>query len=120
MRISDWSSDVCSSDLDVDAEILDDEPIALGEIGLRGIDVEPRSEGEAREEGRADPALVAQCLERADRCLPAEILVDHPRHAGGGARGDPRPGLGASGQERRTAGTGHTRGAGPGAQTPWD
>src|SRR3546814_8607267 len=27
---------------DVDAEILDDEPIALGEIGLRGIDVEPR------------------------------------------------------------------------------
>src|SRR3546814_5406241 len=80
MRISDWSSDVCSSDLrcrlphheardieDVDAEILDDEPIALGEIGLRGIDVEPRSEGEAREEGRADPALVDHCLERADR-----------------------------------------------------
>src|SRR3546814_6470254 len=55
---------------DVDAEILDDEPIALGEIGLRGIDVEPRSEGEARDEGRADPALVDHCLERADRCLP--------------------------------------------------
>src|SRR3546814_4369315 len=60
---------------DVDAEILDDEPLALGEIGLRGIDVEPRSEGEAREDGRAAPALAAPCLER-DRTSPRT----HPSH----------------------------------------
>src|SRR3546814_13620614 len=61
---------------DVDAEILDDEPIALGEIGLRGIDVEPRSEGEARAAGSADPALEigrASCRERG--CLYVSTAV---------------------------------------------
>src|SRR3546814_8428368 len=72
MRISDWSSDVCSSDLvEVDRELLE-RAFALGLVGLGGFLV-VGALGGRRFGGRA--ALADAVADEADRVEPAHILL---------------------------------------------
>src|SRR3546814_17595956 len=66
MRISDWSSDVCSSDLDEGADAGDEQAHGDGQ----GIDVEPHvdlpaADGEPLEERLAEDPLLLRAVEQA-------------------------------------------------------
>src|SRR3546814_1395107 len=74
MRISDWSSDVCSSDLLVDRPVLETTHFLLGQQLRRGI--------AHHAQGRPHDAEVPQRLERAQRIgVEFALIIDaaHPR-----------------------------------------
>src|SRR3546814_5574703 len=62
MRISDWSSDVCSSDLPVSEAVFLHRPLCLAQIG--GIDVDAGDHGAALRQLEAVEAGVASDVER--------------------------------------------------------
>src|SRR3546814_10730719 len=69
MRISDWSSDVCSSDLGVpDLEEIHHPP-EEGEIGDAGFET-----GKSRQD-EAAAAVEGHCLRRA-RAAPLDVVID--------------------------------------------
>src|SRR3546814_17879917 len=75
MRISDWSSDVCSSDLigssrPID-ELVDERTAAIFELGLSNLSMSPTGFPEAKTLERCEPGLIA--LYRT-----ASILVENP------------------------------------------
>src|SRR3546814_5075029 len=90
MRISDWSSDVCSSDLDPDASALQVLRPAPREVAYRGlaraVDAECRRAGGAgARSGQDDRAALAhqrqRLLDREDRALHVGVegVVDLDR-----------------------------------------
>ena len=72
---------------DVDAEVLDDEALVGGEVGLRRVDVEPGAEADPPPERPPDRRHLGP--RPPDRRLPAEVLVHHQRRAR--PRRPPRP-----------------------------
>ena len=75
----------------MDAEIEDDEPFCLGEIGLAGHHVVAGPPAEVGEERLADGARGDGLLHRDQRRLEAKILVHHDRLAGGLGAGQNAP-----------------------------
>src|SRR3546814_14158880 len=80
MRISDWSSDVCSSDLDLDVErlLLVAQGPALGHevLGTRGVALAPQPTDVLRERLDASPQLVALGPEVAGPGVELDDAVD--------------------------------------------
>src|SRR3546814_19249749 len=76
MRISDWSSDVCSSDLDVDLKIADGDRIAIDQpaVGFEGF--ADHAESRAIIGKGLDPEAVV-LVRPLDR--HAQLLREHPR-----------------------------------------
>lgn len=70
------------------AHVHDREPLHLGEVGLVSVVVVSMPEGEPREVGRADAALLHQPAHDDEGALPAEGLVDEEGGAGGLGGGD--------------------------------
>src|SRR3546814_17037807 len=57
MRISDWSSDVCSSDLPID-ELVDERTAAIFELGLSNLSMSPTGFPEAKTLERFEAGLI--------------------------------------------------------------
>src|SRR3546814_9705614 len=79
MRISDWSSDVCSSDLG-DAREADDRPPELPAV--QGV-IEPQFERAARDPDRARGGLDARALEGAHKLLETLPFLAAEQRVGG-------------------------------------
>src|SRR3546814_3275783 len=105
MRISDWTSDVCSSDLDVPllGHVLAVVAHALagarlgdaGELGLEFAEVEALERGQP----------VARCLAaRGLQQAPAQLLAVDDRHVGGGVRAAADAGVDLAGGDLVAAG----------------
>src|SRR3546814_7406693 len=85
MRISDWSSDVCSSDLDaVDAaeigtaaQIEDVEALELLELIFAVVVVKARDELERLADGRQDPHFLGELLEQIGRASCRERVCQY-------------------------------------------
>src|SRR3546814_17769460 len=78
MRISDWSSDVCSSDLPRNVDAMATLDVRLAEAERVIADAQLR---QARAEGRLDPSIgvgVRQLRETGDRALIASLSVPLP------------------------------------------
>src|SRR3546814_13372753 len=100
MRISDWTSDVCSSDLDVPllGHVLAVVAHALagarlgdaGELGLEFAEVEALERGQP-----VARAFAARGLEQP----PAQLLAVDDRHVGGGVRAAADDGLALAGRD---------------------
>src|SRR3546814_16594627 len=102
MRISDWSSDVCSSDLDIN-----DAAIVAGVVARHETALLPWLDGppQTNEAGRSS-AFIAAMLWLADRGLPPRfqcleigssagitLMIDRYHYDLGGVQVGPRPGL---------------------------
>src|SRR3546814_7484902 len=83
MRISDWSSDVCSSDLDLGTRRprRRTPPLHLRPTPCRGLPLRQRAQGRRRQEGRSRHDLYADDP-RGDLCL-ARLRADRRDPFGG-------------------------------------
>src|SRR3546814_6177564 len=70
MRISDWSSDVCSSDLPID-ELVDERTAAIFELGLSNLSMSPTGFPEAKTLERFEAGLI-------DLYRRAGLFVENP------------------------------------------